>query len=86
MHISYILYPTNYFLISIISLVAAFLIYNASFILSYFVDNKSRNINSDGSKNYQKIKRDLKELITITGLAEISYLVTKFLSTYVFLN
>ena len=79
----YILYSTNYFLISIISLVADFLIYNASFILSYFVDNKSRYINSDGSKNYQKIKRDLKKLITIIGLAEISYLVTKFLSTYV---
>lgn len=78
-----ILYPTNYFLISIISLVADFLIYNASFILSYFVDNKSRYINSDGSKNYQKIKQDLKKLITIIGLAEISYLVTKFLSTYV---
>lgn len=79
----YILYPTNYFLISIISLVTDFLIYNASFILSYFVDNKSRYINSDGSKNYQKIKQDLKKLITIIGLAEISYLVTKFLSTYV---
>ena len=79
----YILYPTNYFLISVISLVADFLIYNVSFILLYFVDNKSRYINSDGSKNYQKIKRDLKKLITIIGLAEISYLVTKFLLTYV---
>jgi hypothetical protein len=80
---AYILYPTNYFLISVISLVADFLIYNASFILSYFVDNKSRYINSDGSKNHQKIKRDLKKLIMIIGLAEIFYLVTKFLSTYV---
>ena len=41
----YILYPTNYFLISAISLVADFLIYNVSFILLYFVDNKSRYIN-----------------------------------------
>jgi hypothetical protein len=80
---AYILHPTNYFLISVISLVADFLIYNTSFILSYFVDNKSRYINSDVSKNYQKIKRDLKKLITIIGLAEISYLVTKFLLTYV---
>lgn len=59
------------------------MIYNVSFILLYFVDNKSRYINSDRSKNYQKIKQDLKKLITIIGLAEISYLVTKFLSTYV---
>ena len=79
----YVLYPTNYFLISVLSLVADFLIYNVSFILLYFVDNKSRYINSDGSKNYQKIKQDLKKLITIIGLAEISYLVTKFISTYV---
>ena len=37
----------------------------------------------NGSKNNQKIKQDLKKLITIIGLAEISYLATKFLSTYV---
>ena len=31
-----------------------------------------------------KIKEDLKKLVTIIGFAEISYLATKFISTYVF--
>jgi hypothetical protein len=78
-----IIYITNYLIISVISLVADFLIYNISFIILYFTDNKSKYINPDGSKNNQKIKQDLKKLITIIGLAEISYLVTKFNSTYV---
>jgi hypothetical protein len=78
-----IIYITDYLIISVISLVADFLIYNVSFIILYFTDNKSKYINPDGSKNNQKIKQDLKKLITIIGLAEIFYLVTKFNSTYV---
>jgi hypothetical protein len=49
----------------------------------YFIDNKSKYVNQDGSKNKQKIKQDLKKLLTIIGLAEISYLITKFLSTFI---
>jgi hypothetical protein len=78
-----ILYPTNYLLISVISLVADFAIYNIFFIIFYFIDNRFKYINSDGTKNKSKIKQDLKKLITIIGIAEISYLGTKFLSTYV---
>ena len=78
-----ILYPTNYLLISVISLVADFAIYNIFFIILYFIDNRFKYINSDGTKNKQKIKQDLKKLITIIGIAEISYLGTKFFSTYV---
>ena len=78
-----VLYPTNYLLISIISLVADFIIFNFSFITLYFIDNKSKYVNQDGSKNKQKIKQDLKKLLTIIGLAEISYLITKFLSTFI---
>jgi hypothetical protein len=75
-------YPTNYLLISIISLVADFAIFNIFFIILYFIDNRLKYVNTDGTKNTQKIKQDLKKLITIIGLAEISYLATKFLSTY----
>ena len=78
-----ILYPTNYLLISVISLVADFAIYNIFFIIFYFIDNRFKYTNLDGTKNKQKIKQDLKKLITIIGFAEISYLATKFLSTYV---
>ena len=76
-------FPTNYLLISIISLVADFAIFNIFFIILYFIDNRFKYVNSDGTKNNQKIKQDLKKLVTIIGLAEISYLATKFLSTYV---
>ena len=78
-----VLYSTNYLLISIISLVADFAIFNIFFIILYFIDNRFKYVNTDGTKNTQKIKQDLKKLITIIGLAEISYLATKFLSTYV---
>jgi hypothetical protein len=78
-----VLYLTNYLLISIISLVADFAIFNIFFIILYFIDNRFKYVKTDGTKNTQKIKQDLKKLITIIGLAEISYLSTKFLSTYV---
>ncbi|HEU4482227.1 MAG TPA: hypothetical protein VFR65_04165 [Nitrososphaeraceae archaeon] len=78
-----IIYVTNYLLISVISIIADFLIYNVSFIILYFIDNRSKYVNPDGSKNNQKIKQDLKKLITIIGLAEISYLATKFLLTFI---
>src|SRR5215211_2444328 len=80
-----IIYVTNYLLISIITIVADFLIYNISFVILYLIDNRSKYINSlDGSKNNQKIKQDFKKLVTIIGFAEISYLATKFLSTFIF--
>ena len=61
-----IIYVTNYLLISIISIVADFLIYNISFVILYLIDNRSKYINPlDGSKNNQKIKQDLKRLLTI---------------------
>jgi hypothetical protein len=78
-----IIYVTNYLLISVIAIVADFLIYNVSFIILYLIDNRSKYVNPDGSKNNQKIKQDLKKLITIIGLAEISYLATKFLLTFI---
>jgi hypothetical protein len=79
-----VLYPTNYLLISIISLLADFALFNIFFIILYFIDNRSKYVNpEDGNKNKQKIKQDLKKLITVIGFAEISYLATKFISTYV---
>jgi hypothetical protein len=78
------IYITNYLLISVFSLVADFLIYNFCFIIFYLIDNRSKYVNpADGSKNNQKIKKDLKKLITIIGFAEISYLATKFISTFI---
>src|ERR671921_2638580 len=76
-------YLSNYLIISGISLVGDFLIYNILFILFYFFDNRSQYINSYGIKNKQKIKQNLKKLITVIGFAEISYITTKFFSTFI---
>jgi len=77
------LFVSNYLIISGISLVGDFLIYNILFISFYFFDNRSQYINSYGIKNKQKIKQDLKKLITVIGFAEISYIITKFFSTFI---
>jgi hypothetical protein len=77
------IFLSNYLLISGISLVSDFLIYNSSFIILYFLDNKIKYINSGAGMNKQKIKQDLKKLLTVIGLAEISYITTKFLSTFI---
>jgi hypothetical protein len=77
------IFVSNYLIISGISLAGDFLIYNILFIAFHFFDNRSQYINSYGIKNKQKIKQDLKKLITVIGFAEVSYLTTKFFSTYI---
>jgi hypothetical protein len=76
------LYPNDPFLISAISLIADFAIYNALFIFLFFVDNRKRYVDAGGKVNKQKIKEDGKKLITALGISEFGYLTTKFLSTY----
>jgi hypothetical protein len=76
------LYPNDPFLISAISLIADFAIYNVLFIFLFFVDNRKRYFDIGGKVNKQKIKEDGKKLITALGISEFGYLATKFLSTY----
>lgn len=77
-----LVFTTNYVLISSVSLAADFTIYNASFIILYFIDNTGRSQNFDSRKNIQKLRYSLGKIITVIGFAEISYLFAKFLSTY----
>ena len=77
------LYPNGHFLISAISLIADFAIYNALFIVLFFVDNRKRHVDAGGKRNKQKIKEDGKKLITALGVSEFGYFTTKFLSTYI---
>lgn len=77
-----LVFTTNYVLISSVSLAADFSIYNASFIILYFIDNTCRSQNFDRRKNIQKLRYSLGKIITVIGFAEISYLFAKFLSTY----
>ena len=77
-----IVFTTNYVLISSVSLAADFTIYNASFIILYFIDNTGRPENFYSRKNIQKLRYSFGKIITVIGFAEISYLFAKFLSTY----
>jgi hypothetical protein len=77
------IFESNYLIIAGISLAGDFLIYNILFIFLYFFDNRSEYINLNESKNRQRIKQDLKKLITVIGFAEIFYLTTKFFSTFI---
>ena len=77
-----LVFTTNYMLISSVSLAADFTIYNASFIILYFLDNVGQCQNYDVRKDIQKLKYGIGKIITVIGFAEISYLFAKFLSTY----
>ena len=77
-----LVFTTNYMLISSVSLTADFTIYNASFIILYFLDNIGICKNFVGRKNIQKLRYGFGKIITVIGFAEISYLFAKFVSTY----
>ena len=77
-----LVFTTNYVLISSVSLAADFTIYNASFIILYFIDNTGKSQNFERRKNIQKLRYSFGKIITVIGFAEISYLFAKFLSTY----
>ena len=78
----FLLYPGNSLLISIVSLIADFIIFNATFVALFYSDNKDRYYKEDGTKDSQKLKHDSIKLVTTLGLSEIAYLSTKFGSTY----
>lgn len=76
------IFESNYLIIAGISLAGDFYIYNILFIFLYFLI-QIRIYQIDESKNRQRIKQDLKKLITVIGFAEISYLTTDFFSTFI---
>ncbi len=80
--LGYFIYSNNPFIISSISLVADFAIYNFIFVLLFFEYNKHKYKNNDGTKNNQKIKKDFINLLIAIGFSELAYLSIKFSSTY----
>lgn len=83
---SYLIFTDNYFLVSFLSLIADFVVYNSIFISLFFKDNKQKYIDKGGRKDKEKIRRDSIKLISTLGLAEFSYLCTKFIFTYFILT
>jgi hypothetical protein len=79
-----LLYPNNSLLVSMVSLIADFAIFNTTFVLLFYLSNKDRYVREDGTKDSQKLKQDSIKLVTTLGLSEIAYLSTKFVLTYIF--
>lgn len=65
----------NYLLISSISLVADFIVFNSIFVVLLRKDNIIEK---------ERLRQDSIKLLTTLGLSEITYLVTKFTATYLF--
>jgi hypothetical protein len=79
-----LLYTNNNLLISILSLIADFVTFNTTFVFLFYFGNKDRYKREDGTTDDKKLKHDSFKLVTTLGLSEISYLSTKFVSTYIF--
>lgn len=65
----------NYLLISSISLVADFIVFNSIFVVLLYKDNILKK---------ERLRQDSMKFLTTLGLSEITYLVTKFTTTYMF--
>lgn len=69
------IFKENYLSISSISLVADFIVFNSIFVALLYKDNIIKK---------ERLKQDSTKFLTTLGLSEITYLVTKFTTTYLF--
>ena len=69
------LFYQNSLLISSVSLIADFIVFNTIFIVLLYKDNIIKK---------ERLRQDSLKFLTTLGLSEISYLVTKFTATYMF--
>ena len=69
------IFNENYLLISSVSLIADFIVFNSIFIVLLYKDNIIKK---------ERLRQDSMKFLTTLGLSEISYLITKFTTIYVF--
>lgn len=68
---------------SIVTLLFEYCIYIPIFSYLFYLDNKSRYYHPDtGKKNYNRIKKDVKKLITAFAISEVIYSVSKVVLHY----
>jgi cytochrome bd-type quinol oxidase subunit 2 len=68
---------------SIVTLTIEYCVYIPIFSYLFYLDNRSRYIQADtGKKNYEKIKTDIKKLITAFAISEVIFSVSKLLLHY----
>ena len=64
---AFLLYPNNRLLVSLVSLIADFAIFNTTFVVLFNSSNKNRYIKEDGTKDSQKLRQDSIKLVTTSG-------------------
>ena len=80
------IFQTNNFFISLSSLIADFIIFNSILLFLLYADNKKRQQENMKPPNRTEMNTLLAKLVATLGISEISYLTTKFISTYIFLS
>lgn len=80
------IFHANNFLISLSSLIADFIIFNSLLLFLLYADNKRRKQKNMKPSSRTELKILLRKLVATLGISEISYLTTKFFSTYIFLS
>lgn len=78
------IYSHNSLLVSLISLVADFAIFNSTFVFLFYLSNRDRYLKYDMTLDNRKLRQESFKLVTTLGVSEIVYLFTKFISTYLF--
>ncbi len=64
-------------MVSLVSLIADFAIFNTTFVALFYYGNKDRYMRDNGTKDSHKLKQDSIKLVTTLGLSEIAYLSNK---------
>lgn len=76
-------YDSNNFTNSLITLLIEYAIYIPLFALLFYIDNRKRYVEtSTGKKDYDKIKNDVKKLITAFSISEVLYSFAKITIHY----
>ncbi|HET6590960.1 MAG TPA: hypothetical protein VFG45_12450 [Candidatus Nitrosocosmicus sp.] len=79
------IFANNHLEIAILSLVGDFIIFNSLFIFLFYLDWKEKRERITSYPTEWSIKSMILKLLSTLGISEISYLVTKFVSTYLLL-
>ena len=81
-----ILFHDNDLGLAVVSVVLDFAIYNSIFFVLYFlIDNRKMYFDASyNNRNKHSFRTDALKIITTLGVAEVAYLSTKFLSSYLF--
>ena len=78
---------SNNIVVSIISMIIDTVIYLATFVGKFLIDNNKKCIDSaTGEKNSARFRNEVEKIITALGISELVYMIVKFTSVYMLLQ